>query len=119
MDTDNTVVPPLIPSLPKGPRNGRVSSVYRFTTSSQDPLGRGVKCRFHWGDGTMSDWTVSVPDDIPHTMTHAWTRPGRFEVRAQAKNTAGVQSAWSPALRVTIEGSGQGAGSGTDVGDAD
>jgi len=108
MNTATPIVPPLAPAVPDGPSSGLVRTVYRFTASSSDPLGHGVKCRFYWGDGTMSDWTVPGPGGAPHTLAHVWTKPGRYTVCAQAKNTAGVQSSWGPALLVKIEENGAG-----------
>jgi len=103
MDLLKTAIQPLTPPPPDGVSRGCMHSVYPFTAVARDPLGYGVYCRFNWGDGQMSDWTDPAPGGSPHTQAHAWDKPGRYEVRVQAKNTRGVQSAWSPALVVKIE----------------
>ena len=88
---------------PPDTSSGRVGLDDPSTVMTYDPIGSDISCRFDWGDGQKSDWTEPTPGDTPHTLAHIRNKPGRYEVRAQAKNTQGVQSDWGPALVVTTE----------------
>ena len=89
------------PVTPSGPTSGTVGEGYFYTTGgSTVDSGHQVQYRFDWGDGTTSEW---LPVGITG-VGKAWTAPGTYAVRAQARcaiHTV-VISDWSPALSVTI-----------------
>jgi hypothetical protein len=101
-------LPPLMPPPPDGISVGQTETNYPFTVSTRDPMGNAVSCRFDWGDGQKSDWTDPAPGGAPHTLTHCWDKPGKYDVCAQARNTRGAVTSWGPAARVMIEVGSQG-----------
>ncbi|HBA84751.1 MAG TPA: hypothetical protein DCZ95_11710 [Verrucomicrobia bacterium] len=83
---------------PRGPATGTVGQIMAYHVggaSSSD--GQPLEYRMDWGDGVVSDWTVST------NFTHAWTHTGRYNVRTRARSIANstAVSPWSPSLRVT------------------
>jgi hypothetical protein len=102
MESLRLSIAPLMPPPPDGVSRGRTGIDYAFTVTTHDPIGNGVSCRFDWGDGQKSDWTDPVPGGIPHTLTHCWDKPGKYDVCVQARNTTGATTSWGPAARVSI-----------------
>jgi len=93
---------PDAPSVPAGPASGYVDSVLTFTSSAADPDGDSVAIRFSWGDGDTSAWSDWLASGGSASDTHACSAPGTYVVRAQAKDIAGVQSAWSASCTVHV-----------------
>jgi hypothetical protein len=91
--TQNRV--PAKPAVPNGPSSGVLDSLYDFTSTATDPDGDDICYRFDWGDGDTSDWTDWVKSGQPGGASHSWRSNGVFAVKAQAKDTGGVVSAWS------------------------
>ena len=94
--------PPETPPTPAGPSSVLPDSAYTFTTSSVDPDGDSVSCRFDWGDSTFSVWSPYVPSGTVVSATKTWARHGAFRVRALAEDRHGAQSDWSPQLMVAV-----------------
>jgi hypothetical protein len=89
------------PTTPAGPTNGFVGWGYHFTTgNSSSDSGDPIQYRFDWGDGNKSEWLPIGTADVGK----AWTAPGTYAVRAQARcgTHTVVLSDWSLALSVTI-----------------
>jgi YVTN family beta-propeller protein len=95
---------PLPPSEPDGPESGACGVEYAYTTVAIDLCGDSICYRFDWGDGGRGDWGKLLPSGEPVTAAHAWSRPGKFDVRAQARDQFGFTSDWSPARPVAIHG---------------
>ena len=95
--------PPLIPTVPDGPDEGITGVSCSFTTCTTDPEEEDVFYRFDWGDGNIGDWLGPFPSGTIGTGAHAWVDAGVFEVRAQAKDVMGGQSAWSEPHMITVE----------------
>ena len=87
--------PPNTPAAPTGPEEGERDSSYAFTAAASHPDGITVAIRFAWGDGDTSEWGPYVASGEPVTMSHAWSVPDTYEIRAQAKDTGNVLSQWS------------------------
>jgi hypothetical protein len=90
------------PSAPDGPTSGVNDSLYSFTTTATDPDGGEVCYRFDWGDSDTSEWTSWVQSGQPGAASHAWNASGAFTVRAQAKDTGELLSAWSAAHKLNV-----------------
>jgi len=102
MDNASVALAPFMPPPPDGVSKGEVHVSYVFTVSTRDPLGNPSSCRFDWGDGEKSKWTEPCPPGATHALAHAWNKPGKYDVCAQARNIRGARTCWGPAVRVTI-----------------
>ena len=96
----NTLPDP--PRKPSGPSSGQVGISYTYETSAEDPDGDQVKYIFDWGDGKKST-TDPVNSEDPESASHIWTKPGTYNVKAQAEDRNSAKSEWSTVLEVTIE----------------
>jgi hypothetical protein len=92
------------PDAPWGEQNLAVGQSSSFVTGgSFCGVGHAIQYRFDWGNGTLSDWlAVGVTSAV-----HAWSGPGVYEVRAQARCAVDnmIESSWSGVLTVNIWGS--------------
>ena len=95
-------LPPNTPTVPVGPTSGTVGEEIDFSTSAVDPNGDDVAIRFDWGDGIISNWSTYVPSGQTVTMSHTWSTPGTYYVKAQAKDVNGAISDWSAGHEVVI-----------------
>jgi len=86
---------PSAPSMPAGPSSGACDSLYRFTTSANDPDFDSVAFRFDWGDGDTSGWTGFVASGESAGAEHAWYYARACSVKAQARDVHGALSDWS------------------------
>jgi YVTN family beta-propeller protein len=59
-----------------------------------DPNGDSVQCRFAWGDGDTSSWSMLVPSEGAIYDTHSWLTAGTYTIRAQARDQYGATSQW-------------------------
>jgi len=102
-------MPPGNPVAPSGPASGLVDTVYTFSTWAIDPELDSLAVRFDCGDGDTSDWSGSVPSGTAVSLSHAWTTPGVYHVRAQARDEGGAMSGWSEAheIAIVLPGNGQ------------
>uniref|UniRef100_A0A7C6A8F3 PKD domain-containing protein n=1 Tax=candidate division WOR-3 bacterium TaxID=2052148 RepID=A0A7C6A8F3_UNCW3 len=94
--------PPNKPTITSGPSTGAVGMTYDFTTSTTDPYGDDIAYQFNWGDNTQSDWSGFVRSGEPITLSKSWSSAGTYLVKARAKNTHGIASAWSDPHSITI-----------------
>jgi len=88
-------VPPDPPDVIAGPDGGGIGVSYEFTATAATPDDRKLAIRFDWGDGRPSGWSAYVASGDSVTMSHAWSSPGTYGIKAQAKATAGATSDWS------------------------
>ena len=92
------------PNTPSGPSTGQTDQNYTYSTGgSACSQGHGVLYRFDWGDGgAPTIWSQQT------SMSHSWSSPGTYPVRAQAscgfaeQQGSPITSDWSQALTVTI-----------------
>ncbi len=94
--------PPETPTTPAGPTAGVTDSSYRFVAAADHPDGVDVAIRFAWGDGDTSGWSEYMIPTVPAEKSHAWSTPGMYVVRAQARDTFGLTSQWSDPHDITI-----------------
>lgn len=97
-------LPPDVPDPPSGVTHGIVGTSYEFSAFAVDPEGGELSIRFDWGDGDTSGWSAFAPSGDTVTMSHSWTGPGEYPVRAQARSRADFGSEWSEPLVVRIIG---------------
>jgi hypothetical protein len=100
---DIGTIPPNTPSTPSGPSSGNPNATYNFSSSATDPDGDSVALRFAWGDGDTSLWSSWVPSGSLVSMSHSWSSPGSYDVKAQAKGVYGATSNWSSGHQIVIE----------------
>ncbi len=93
-----------VPSTPSGPAAGTAGVPYEYRTTAIDSDGDEVQVRFDW-DGSYSSWSPLASSGTTFITNHAWSTPGTYHVKAQAKDEHGASSRWSSALIVTIIGS--------------
>jgi len=92
-----------LPSTPAGPAGGDTNTMYVFSTGgSVSSAGDSVVYRFHWGDGTVSEW---VGPGQPVTAGKSWDVPGTYLVQAEAAcATHSTVGSFSPEIEVSIAG---------------
>jgi chitinase len=87
---------PSEPAIPSGPTSALVNTAITFSTSTTDPDGdTNLQYRYDWGDGALSAWGAA-------SQSHGWTAAGQYAVKVQARDSLGLESAWSGAKTVTI-----------------
>jgi len=94
--------PPNIPAQPQGPLTGAIHTPYTYTTSTSDPEGQQVFYQWSWGD-SESLWLGPYDSGAVAEATHSWDAAGDYLVKVKAKDTEGLESAWSSPLMVQIE----------------
>jgi len=92
---------PNTPVTPSGPTTLNVGESGTYSTSATDS-GEQVQYRFDWGDGEISDWTTLGASGHTDSMSHSWSSPGTYAVKAQARDEHGATSGWSSSLTVTV-----------------
>ena len=90
------------PATPEGPYRGGQDSTYDFTSRAAHPQNLPVAIRFDWGDGDTSGWGQFKAAGETTTLSHAWSVPDTYEVRAQAKDTGNALSSWSDARTIRV-----------------
>ncbi len=94
--------PPNTPNAPTGPSTGGQDSTYTFAVVAFHPDSITVALRFYWEDGDTSNWSAFVASGESVFMSHAWSVPDSYQVKAQAKDTGAALSKWSPAHLIVI-----------------
>ena len=94
--------PPNGPTAPSGPATGFVDSLYDFSSSASDSDGNDIAIRFDWGDGDTSDWGAWIKSGNSISMSHSWSSPDIYYIRAQAKDLKGEASDWSQGCSLVI-----------------
>ena len=91
---------PTTPATPTGASSALVNTAITFSTSATDPNGDSLQYRYDWGGGVLSGWGAA-------SQSHSWAAAGQYAVKAQARDSLGLESAWSGAKTVTISQSPQ------------
>jgi fibronectin type 3 domain-containing protein len=86
---------PTTPTTPSGASGALVNASIAFSTSATDPNNDSLEYRYDWGTGVISGWGAA-------SQSHGWAAAGQYAVKAQARDTAGAESAWSGAKTITI-----------------
>lgn len=93
--------PPDVPLI-SGPSSGYIQTCYEFFGLAVDQDSDKVSIRFDWGDGDTSGWSTLTSSGDSIWMQHTWMYSDTFYVRAQAKDSIGLTSAWSLAHYIEI-----------------
>lgn len=90
------------PSAPAGPTEGSAGTSYAFSSSGAvSDAGDPVQYRFHWGDGTVTDWLAAGVS----SASKAWEAPGTYRVQVEAACALHpTVTALSPEVEVVIGG---------------
>lgn len=99
--TETTNNPPEKPSLPSGPTIGKTGINYTFISSTTDPDGDALYYQWNWGN-EVSDWLGPYASGQSVQAIHSWSTAGDYQVKVKAKDTNGLQSAWSDTLTIHI-----------------
>jgi len=97
--------PPNQPQKPTGPTTRLVGQQGTYWANATDSDGDKIQYRFDWnasGSHTYSTWTSLVNSGQTVNMTHAWSSPGTYVVKTQARDEHGSKSTWSNGLTVTV-----------------
>ena len=94
-------LPPDVPII-NGPTTGGVGTSYEFEVVSTDPDGDNVLYYMDWGDGTNSGWVGPNSSGETVTISHTWTSPGTYYIKAKAKDVYLDESDWSDLFGITI-----------------
>ena len=91
---------PTTPATPTGASSALVNTAIAFSTSATDPNGDSLQYQYDWGGGVLSGWGAA-------SQSHSWAAAGQYAVKAQARDSLGLASAWSGAKTVVISQSPQ------------
>jgi len=96
---------PSVPSTPSGTSNIRPLNSYSYSTSTTDPESDNIYYTVDWGDTTTTDsgW---VSSGTSAGLSHTWSTPGTYSVRAKATDSLGAVSSWSSTLTVYVKAIG-------------
>ncbi|MFA5101862.1 MAG: hypothetical protein WC525_01795 [Candidatus Thermoplasmatota archaeon] len=103
------------PILSTGKIQGFNNTVYTYSAVTTDPSGYPVCYRFGYGNGTFSDWTPCVPSGTSSYVSFSWESPGVYELRTQARNQNGLESAWSDPVEIIIYDTATATGASMDL----
>jgi hypothetical protein len=99
------------PITPSGPTSLLTGQQGIYNTSASDPdVGDSVQYRFDWdatGMHAYSNWTSLMIPGQSISLSHAWTAPGIYTVKAQARDSHGAYSLWSEGIIVTVRNNNQ------------
>jgi hypothetical protein len=85
--------------------NDKYLGPWYYATHAVDPDGDDIRLMFSWDDGTSDEQTGFVASGTPIEISHSWVpNTGMHKVKAKAIDIHGAESAWSPALEVTVVG---------------
>lgn len=85
--------PPDAPSI-DGPRRGETGKEYTYRFQTTDGEGDDIYYFVDWGDGRDSGWQGPYDSGETCRLSHTWNEDGSFDIKAKAKDAAGVQSPW-------------------------
>jgi hypothetical protein len=91
---------PTTPATPTGAASALVNTAITFSTSATDPNGDSLQYRYDWGGGVLSSYGAA-------SQSHGWAAAGQYAVKAQARDSLGLESAWSGAKTITISANPQ------------
>ena len=94
--------PPDTPEKPVGPTFIEQGINYKYVAIADDPDGDGIRYRFDWGDGNMSNWSAFVEANSSISMNHSWNKITTYAIRVIAQDEEESNSSWSSPLNVTV-----------------
>jgi hypothetical protein len=94
--------PPDAPKTPVGPANAGPNIPLNFTTVTTDFEGNQIYYWWDWGDGNNTDWVGPFNSDESMTANYSWINNGTYDIRVKAKDSTGLEGAWSTPLTISI-----------------
>jgi hypothetical protein len=94
-------LPPGKPITPVGPAFCTTGVTYSYKVVAVHPQDEELEFQFDWG-GTVGDWGNSVGSGETASIDHVFDSAGTYAVAARARDDAGLISAWSDPLAVTV-----------------
>ena len=88
-------IEPDAPDAPiiSGISEGAPGEEYEYTITTTDPQGDDVYYYVSWGDGTIDEWMGPYNSSEEVSINHTWSKKGKYEIRARAKDTVGLRGA--------------------------
>ena len=74
---------------------------YKYKFKSISPVGRNVYYYITWDDGDIEDWFGPFSSGEEVTVSHSWSFPGWYIIRARARDTEYLWGPWAE-LEVTM-----------------
>jgi hypothetical protein len=94
---------PTEPMIQTAKIQGVTGEEYTYSAITTDPHGYPVGYRFDYSTGNLSTWTPFVPSGTSSYVSIIWPQPGKYYLRAQARNEFGLESEWSNPIQVIIK----------------
>jgi len=94
--------PPSKPNKPSGIKWILKDTLYKYSSSANDPENDDIYILFDWDDGKSSGWLGPYKSGEKVDAYHKWAEKGTYEIRVKAKDITGAQSEWSEPLVVTL-----------------
>ena len=94
--------PPTKPARPSGVKIGRAGKEYDLKTTSTDKDGDVIYYRWDFGDGTASDWIGPFDSGEEASISHTWSKRGKYYVKVKARDEHRTESEWSYRLVVRM-----------------
>jgi outer membrane protein assembly factor BamB len=85
--------PPNKPDI-DGPTSGKPNIEYDFSFNATDPNDDAVMYIIEWGDN-YTEWTEYSDSGEEIILTHSWSEPGTYTIKAKAKDVTELESKWS------------------------
>jgi len=97
---------------PQGIEQAVVGDILTFSVTASDPDNDSIAVRIDWDDNEVSEWTELQPSGTTFELSHSWSEPGQYQIRAQTADqwyflnpeTHNSLSNWSQPLIITITG---------------
>jgi len=94
--------PPLQPVISSNATISLTNNPINFQAYSTDLDGDNISYRFHWGDGTLSDWSNYTSSGQTISLNYTYTNSGIYTVTAEAKDLLGGISQLSEPIKITV-----------------
>lgn len=102
--TDPANLPPVVTTGSAGSATADIDDETAYTFAGTDPDTDNIQIQADWGDGMLSSWSGFTASGSSAVLSHAWTIPGVFTIRARARDAQGSFSPWITVQTVEVTG---------------
>ncbi|MCL4181189.1 MAG: metallophosphoesterase [Verrucomicrobia bacterium] len=95
--------PEMIPGA-SGPGLVATGAPASYAFTARDPDEELVQVRVDWGDGEVSVWSSLAPSGTAVVQSHTFRLPGKYPLRAIARDQRGKLGVWTEIQTVEVEG---------------